>query len=161
MSPVKVLLFLAVAVVGASAQDASESQTECKFLDGKAISIALPDDSGRVARMTTNERLVTVKGISIPSGDYTISPVENSPSKKWTLAIKSDAGNRDLPPVPMSSHATAAPAQRFAVALKRTGASCTMSWTLKQSNVILSVEFAERNTDMPLLPRDLGGGPIK
>ena len=160
MSPVTVLLFLAVAVLGAFAQDTSESQTECKFLDGKAISIALPDDSGRIARMTTNERLVTVKGISIPSGDYTISPVEN-PSKKWTLAIKSDAGNRDLPPVPMSSRATGSPVQHFTVALNRTGASCTMSWTLKESNVILSVEFGERNTDMPLLPRDLGGGPIK
>jgi hypothetical protein len=160
MRSVKVLVFLAVVVLQAFSQDTAESQTECKFLDGKAISIALPDDTGRVARMTTNERLVTVKGISIPSGDYTISPVEN-PSKKWTLAIKSDADNRGLPPVPMSSHPTASPAQRFTVALRRTGASCTMSWTLKQSNVILSVEFAERNTDMPLLPRDLGGGPIK
>jgi hypothetical protein len=160
MSPVKLLLCLAAVVLQTFAQDASESQTECKFLDGKAISIALPDDSGRVARMTTNERLVTVKGISIPSGDYTISPVEN-PSKKWTLAIKSDAGNRDLPPVPMSSRATTSPAQRFTVAVKRTGASCTMTWTLKETNVILSVEFGERNTDLPLLPRNLGGRPIK
>jgi len=68
MSSVKVLLLPAVAVPGAFTQDTSESQTECKFLDDKAISIALPDDSGRVARMTTNERPVTVKRISIPSG---------------------------------------------------------------------------------------------
>jgi hypothetical protein len=110
--------------------------------------------------MTTNERLVTVKGINIPSGDYTISAVEN-PSKKWTLAIKSDAGNRDLPPVPMSSRVTTSTAQRLNVAVKRSGASCTMTWTLKETNVVLSVEFGERNTDLPLLPSDLGGRPIK
>jgi|HubBroStandDraft_4_1064222.scaffolds.fasta_scaffold219874_2 hypothetical protein len=160
MSHVKLLLCLAAAVLQTFAQDTSGSQTECKFLDGKAISIALPDDSGRFARMTTNERLVTVKGINIPSGDYTISPVE-SPSKKWTLAIKSDAGNRDLPPVPMSSRVTTSTAQRFNVAVKRTGASCTMTWTLKETNVILSAEFGERNTDLPLLPSDLAGRPIK
>ena len=160
MSSVKLLLFLAAVVLQTFAQDISESPTECKFLDGKAISIALPDGGGRVARMTTDERLVTVKGINIPSGDYTISPVEN-PSKKWTLAIKSDAGDRDLPPVPMSSRVTTSTAQRFNVAIKRTGASCIMTWTLKETNVILSVEFGERNTDLPLVPSDLGGRPIK
>ena len=160
MSPVKLLVCLAAVALQTFAQDASESQTECKFLDGKAISIALPDDSGRVARLTTNERLVTVKGINIPSGDYTISPVEN-PSKKWTLAIKSDAGNRDLPPVPMSSRVTTSTAQRFNIAVKRTGASCIMTWTLKDTNVVLLVEFGERNTDVPLVPSDLGARPIK
>jgi Protein of unknown function (DUF2911) len=120
MSAVRVLAFALFIVVRAASQDASKvspvpqegrsnqssppAQAQCKFSDGKTITVdySSPRMRGRkifgnlvpygevwrtganeATTFVTNENLITVKGTSVPAGDYTIFTVPN-PDKLTT-----------------------------------------------------------------------------
>jgi hypothetical protein len=143
-------MFLTLRVV---AQDTPKSQTQCEFSDGKTIRIMYSSEPAGSARLSTDESLVTVKGIAVPAGDYIVLPARDS-HDNWTLTIRKQSGksgSSQLPPVPMSATTAASPIDKFTVSFDSTGGSCTMLWGLKKSNALLSLEFTERNTDMPVL----------
>jgi hypothetical protein len=136
-----------------AAQDTPKAQTQCNFPDGKTIRIMHVSEHVGSTDLATDESLVTVKGISVPAGDYVVSPTRDS-HNNWTLTMRKKAGKEgssQLPPVPMSATTPASPIQQFKVSFDQTGASCTMLWGMGKSNILLSREFTERNTDMPVL----------
>jgi hypothetical protein len=137
----------------AAAQDTPKLQTQCNFPDGKTIRITHVSEQLGSTDLALNESLVTVKGISVPAGDYVVSPAKDS-HNNWSLTMRKKAGKEGsslLPPVPMSATTPAAPIEQFTVSFDQTGASCTMRWGIEKSNILLSLEFTERNTDMPVL----------
>jgi hypothetical protein len=151
MSGRSVIVLVLFAASHVFAQVASESETECKFLDGKSIKVNSSNQVGPSARLTIDERLVTMKGIGVPAGDYTVSPARDS-GNKWSLTMRKAADNRALPAVPLSAHVPTSPILDTTISFKREGASCFMKWAVKEANVLLSLEFTERNIDTPLLP---------
>jgi hypothetical protein len=135
----------------ATAQDFPKVQTQCRFADGKIISVTASDVAGSV-RLTTDESLVTVNGIRVAPGTYIVSPSKDA-RNHWTLTMKKASWSKaPLPPIPMSVSASASPIGNVAITFDQTGGSCTMRWGIENSNVLLSLEFTERNTDMPVLP---------
>src|SRR5580692_7032758 len=112
-----------------AAQDTPKAQTQCNFPDGKTIRIMHVSEHVGSTDLATDESLVTVKGISVPAGDYVVSPTRDS-HNNWTLTMKKKAagkeGSSQLPPVPMSATTPASPIQEFKVSFDQTGASCTM-----------------------------------
>ncbi len=101
----------------------------------------------------TDESLVTVNGISVPAGDYIVLPARDS-HNNWTLTMSKQTGkggSSQLPPVPMTATTPASPIENFTVSFDQTDGSCTMHWGLEKSNTLLSLEFTERNTDIPVL----------
>jgi hypothetical protein len=139
------VMFLALRV---TAQDAPKSQTQCKFSDGKTIRITDSKPAGS-ARLSTDGILVTVKGMTIPAGDYIVLPAWDS-HNNWRLRMNKQNGKDGLMPLPMSA-TTPAPPIDNPIWFDSTGGSCTLHWRLEKSNTLLSLEFAERNTDMPLV----------
>jgi len=148
-----VLIFSMFLTLRVAAQDTPKAQSQCNFPDGKAIRITYSSDQAGSAQLTTDESFVTVKGINVPAGDYIVSPARDS-HNNWTLTMRRKTGKggpSQLPPVPMSATTAASPIENFKVSFDQTGASCTIHWGMEKSNVLLSLEFTERNTDMPLL----------
>ena len=96
----------------------------------------------------TSEDLITVKGANIPAGGYTIIIVPYP--AEWMLAINKDTvyDSGELARLPMSVTKLSSPVENFTISFDHTGASCTMrvSW----ENTQAALEFAERNTDLPL-----------
>jgi len=92
---------------------------------------------------------VTVKGIAVPAGDYIVLPAWDS-RNNWTLRMNKQNGKDGLPPLPMSAKTPAPPVDN-PISFDSTGGSCTLHWRLEKSNTLLSLEFVERNTDMPVL----------
>jgi len=70
-----ILPFVFFLTLRAVSQDVptAQAQAQCKFSDGKKISVTYSFER-RDYRFATDESLVTVKGISVPAGDYTVSP---------------------------------------------------------------------------------------
>ena len=137
-----------------AAQDTPKAQTQCNFPDGKTIRITHVSQQAGSTELATDESLVTVKGISVPAGDYVVSPAKDA-HNSWSLMMRKKAGkgsSSELPPVPMSATTSASPIEKLKVSFDQTGASCTMRWGMEKSNILLSLEFTERNTDMPVLP---------
>jgi Protein of unknown function (DUF2911) len=96
----------------------------------------------------TDEDLVTVKGTNIPTGGYTFLIIPNP--DKWTLIINKNTvyDSGEIARVPMSVKKLSAPVENFTISFDTNGTSCTMhiSW----ENLQGSLEFAKRNTDLPL-----------
>ena len=137
-----------------AAQDTPKAQTQCRFPDGKTIRITHISQQAGSTELQTDESLVTAKGISVPAGDYVVSPAKDG-YNNWSLMMTKKAGNgnaSELPPVPMSAITSASPIDKLKVSFDQTGASCTMRWGVEKSNILLSLEFTERNIDMPVLP---------
>lgn len=137
-----------------AAQDTPKAQTQCNFPDGKTIRITHVSQQAGSTELATDESLVTVKGISVPAGDYVVSPAKDA-YNNWSLMMRKKGGkgsSSELPPVPMSATTSASPIEKLNVSFDQTGASCTMRWGMEKSNILLSLEFTERNTDMPVLP---------
>jgi hypothetical protein len=148
-----ILIFAMSLTFRAAAQDTPKAQTQCDFPDGKTIRITYFSGQVGSTQLATDESLVTVKGISVPAGDYIVSPARDS-HNNWTLTMRKKTGkgrSSQLPPVPMSATTPASPIENFKVSFDQTGASCTMHWGMEKSNILLSLEFTERNTDMPVL----------
>jgi hypothetical protein len=131
----------------AAAQDAPKSQ--CKFSDGKTIRIMHSSKPAGRARLSTDGILVTAKGMTVPAGDYIVLPASDS-HNNWTLRVNKQNGKDGLLPLPMSA-TTPAPPIDDPISFDSTGGSCTLHWRLEKSNTLLSLEFAERDTDMPML----------
>jgi hypothetical protein len=192
MRAVRVLTFALFVVVLAASQDASKvapvpqegrgnrpsppAQAQCKFSDGKTITVdySSPRMRGRkifgtlvpygevwrtganeATTLVTNENLITVKGTSVPAGDYTIFTVPNP--DKWTLIINKHTGEGGMPykyeseelaRVPMSVTKLSSPVENFTISFDHTGGSCMMH--MNWENTQASLEFTERNTDLPV-----------
>lgn len=140
-------------ILRVAAQDVAKTQTHCKFADGKTITVISSDRAGST-RLATDESVVTVNGISVPSGNYLISPSKDS-RNSWTLRMTKVGGSKNgpsqLPPVPMSISTPSSPSASTTVSFDQTGGSCKMLWGVENSSVLLSVEFTQRNADIPVL----------
>ena len=151
MSPKTMVIVVLSLILRVSAQDAAKAPTHCRFADGKTINVTYSDHVG-TTRLATDESLVTVNGISVPSGNYVISASKDS-RNNWSLRMKKVSGSKNgpsqLPPVPMSINTSASPI--VGVSFDQTGGSCTMLWAVENSSVLLSVEFTQRNADIPVL----------
>ncbi len=160
-------LLLMFTVLGACQEKKPASppaQTQCKFSDGKTITIAYssPRAKGRkifgglvpygeVWRTGANEATtfvtnaeVNVGGKDVPAGSYTIFTVPNA--DKWTLIINKKTGEWGIPykyeadelaRVDMKVSATPSPVENFTIATASMGGSCTlsMSWENTQASV--------------------------
>jgi len=175
-----ILLTVIVCVSSSAQEDQSKrpsppAQAECKFSDGKTITVnySSPRVRGRkifgglvpygevwrtganeATTFVTNESLVTVKGTNIPAGSYTIYTVPNTAT--WTLIINKHTGqpgtpykyeSEELARVPMPVTKLSAPVENFTIAFDHTGGSCTMA--MSWENTKASLDFAEKNTDLP------------
>jgi Protein of unknown function (DUF2911) len=176
-----ILFVVATCVISCAQQDESKrpspaAQAQCKFSDGKTITVdySSPRMKGRkifgnlvpygevwrtganeATTFVTNENLITVKGTNVPAGDYTIFTVPNPDN--WTLIINKHTGEDGMPykyeseelaRVPMSVTKLSSPVENFTVSFDHTGGSCMlhMSW----ENTQASLEFTEKNADLPV-----------
>jgi len=139
--------------VGAASQQGAKSpaQAQCRFSDGSKITVTYSPDL-QSYRLVTDGSLLAVKGVHVPAGDYVVSPAKDS-ADGWTLMMKepnTKKGYRVLPPLPMFV-ATSSPASGFPVFFDHTGGSCTMYWSEKKSEIVLSLEFTKENADLPVV----------
>jgi hypothetical protein len=143
------------------------AQTQCKFSDGKTITIdySSPRAKGRkvfgelvpygeVWRTGANEATtfvtnanLSVGGKDVPAGSYTIFTIPNPDT--WTLIINKKTGEWGIPykykedelgRVSMKASHTPSPVENFTIALDSTGSGCTltMSWENTQASVDIS-----------------------
>jgi len=154
------------------------AQAQCKFSDGKTITVdySSPRMLGRkifgelvpygevwrtganaATTFITNEDLLAVKGTKIPPGSYTIFTVPSSDA--WMLIINKHTGesgtpykyeSEELTRVPMTVMKLSSPVEDFTISFDQTGASCTMR--MGWENTQATLEFAEKNTDLPVRP---------
>jgi len=147
-------LFLAIRT---AAQDPPKgpTQAQCKFPDGATITVTYSSDRTNALRMATDEPLITIKGISVPVGKYTLCPAKDS-QNNWALTMRKQTRNGKppaLPPLAMSVTTSTLHVGNFPVSFDQTGGSCMMHWTQQKSNILLSLEFVEMNADLRLIPR--------
>jgi len=146
-------LFLAVR---AASEDLPKqpTQAQCKFLDGVTITVVYASDQTRALKLETDGPLITVKGIDLPIGEYTVIPARDS-HNNWTLTMKKQTASGEtrvaLPSLPMSVTTSRLHVGNFPVSFDQSGGSCMMHWSQDKSNILLSLEFTERNTDLPAL----------
>lgn len=158
-----VLAFLMCLTLRLFPQELGKSQAEaqCKFSDGNTVKVTrIPER--KTYELATNEDLLTVRGMSVPAGHYTVLPAKNPRNGSWALKMQSENAkgeSRELPPVPMSVIGSVASRQlepsgfsggSSTVSFDQTGGSCMMHWRSDQPNIVLSLEFTEKNTDMPV-----------
>lgn len=141
-----ILLFATFLTVRTVAQDSLKS--ECRFSDGKTIRIMHSSEPAGSVRFSTDGSLVTIKGMYVPAGEYIASPARDS-HNNWILRMKA-RGKEGLLPLPMSATTPALPIDK-PISFDSTGGSCTLHWRLEKSHTLLSLEFAQKNTDTPLL----------
>ena len=143
-----------LALQGAS-QDTPKPQTQaqCKFADGKKVTVTYSSEHGNY-QLSTEENLITVKGIHVPAGDYTIVRAGDRENQYNLIMRRQTSTGRswDLPRLPLSASTSDSPVGNFAVSFDQTGGSCVMHWRSEKSNLLLSLEFAEKNTDLPVIP---------
>jgi hypothetical protein len=181
MTAFAILPVVGTCVISYAQQDESKrlspaAQAQCKFSDGKTITVNYSSPRARGRRIfgglvhygevwrtganeattfVTNENLITVKGIKMPAGSYTIFTVPDP--EKWTLIINKHTGesgtpykyeSEELARVPMSITRLPSQIENFTISFDHTGGSCIMrmSW----ENTEASVEFTEKNTDLPV-----------
>jgi hypothetical protein len=149
-----ILPFVLLVALRSASQDVPKPQTQaqCKFSDGSTITVMYSSERKNY-RLVTDENLLTVKGISVPAGDYTVSPARDS-HNNWTLTMRKNSGKGqpwESPALPMSVTTPALPVGNFTVSFDQTGGSCMMHWVPEKSNMLLSLEFTKKNSDMPLV----------
>lgn len=145
-------LFLTVRT---AAQDAAKhpTQAECKFSSGETITVMYSSEQAKTFRLMTDGSLITIKGVDVPAGEYTVFPTRDA-QDNWTLTMRKQTEkgeSRALPPLPMSVKTAPVSTGIFPVSFDQTGGSCMMHWRPEKSGVSLSLEFAVRNTDLPTL----------
>ena len=155
MNPKTILAFLFFLTIQGASQDVPKPQTEaqCKFSDGKKITVTYSPQL-RNYRLVTDGELVTVKGVTVPAGDYTAIRRWQSPDF-WDLVLWKRlhaSQHADLPPLPMSVAMATLPVGNFGISFDQTGGGCTLHWASEKTNTLLSLEFTEKNTDLPVLP---------
>ena len=154
------------------------AQAQCKVSGGKTITVnySSPRMRGRkvfgelvpygkvwraganeATTFVTDESLIAVEKTNIPAGSYTIFTVPNP--NKWTLIINKHTNewgipykyeSEELARVPMSVTKLSSAVESFTISFDQTGGSCMMhmSW----ENTQASLEFAGKNTDLPVRP---------
>jgi hypothetical protein len=149
----------------AASQDVihSPAHAQCRFPDGTSIVVGdfhfLFDSRAGLPRghqwfrLSTNGPLLTTHGISVPAGDYDAYFEKNS-HQHWTLSIRKPFGREGLLfmlSLPMSVTSFALSSESPEISFDQTGGSCMMIWSHKQSDTVLSLEFTQKNADMPVL----------
>lgn len=140
------------------------AKTECKFTDGKSITVDYSSPrmkgrkiygdlvpNGQVWRAGANEATslvtdaaLTVGGKEVPAGSYTLFAIPNA--DKWTLIISKKTGiwgtdypgpAEDLARVDMKVSALPAPVENFTIAFDNAGNTCTlrMDWETTRASV--------------------------
>ncbi|MFL6438831.1 MAG: hypothetical protein ACJ71Q_14725 [Terriglobales bacterium] len=154
MKPNTILAILFLLTIRTAAQDASKPQTQshCEFADGKTITVTYSGESGY--RLSTDEDLVTVKGISVPAGNYRLVIKLDVRYLNRTLIMRQQTAAgppRDLQiPLSISTHTSAAGNPR--ITFDHDGGSCTLHLASGTNTTVSSLEFRERNTDLPVMP---------
>ena len=148
----KTILAFALLVVRTASQEVLQQprQAECRFSDGSTITVSYSYQR-RSYLLATDGSLVRVGLVSVPPGDYVVSPAQDH--DKWTFTMKKqllERGYWALPPFPMSVTTSTLPLGSLTVSFDQTGASCMMRWVQKKST-LLSLEFTEKNADLPVL----------
>lgn len=152
----KTILGLAIVLsIQALAQDISQPQTqaECKFPDGKTITVTYFAATG-MYRLATDGDLVTVKGTTLRAGDYALVRKLEFPGG-WGLTLSRQAlknqGEESLT-LPMSAAKSGSPTGGFPVSFDQAGGSCRMHWASAKSDTVVSLEFTQKNADLPAMP---------
>jgi hypothetical protein len=148
------LAFVFFLTLRAASQDVPKPQTQaqCKFSDGNKITLTYSSER-RNYRLVTDENLMTVRGITVPAGDYTVVLAWNR-EDQWNLVMRTqteEGQTRDLPRLPMSTTTSTLPVGNSRISFDQTGRSCMMHLGSEKSNTLLSLEFTEKNTDLPVL----------
>ena len=78
--------------VRTAAQDVQKPQAQCRFSSGETITVTYSSERTKALRLATDGTLITIKGISVPVGEYSVSLVENS-HNNWTLTMKKQTGS--------------------------------------------------------------------
>ena len=138
-----------------------QAGAQCKFSGGNTLRVThIPER--KTYELATNEDLLTVKGMRVPAGHYIVLPAKDPRNGTWTLKMRKESAegeSRELPPVPMSALRSVASGQpepsgfsggSSTVSFDQTGGSCMMHWRPDKPNVVLSLEFTEKNTDLPV-----------
>jgi hypothetical protein len=169
---VSCVFILAVCALISAQQDKSKrpsppAQAQCKFSDGKAITVdySSPRVKGRkifgglvpygeVWRTGANEATtfvtntnLTVEGKDVPAGNYTIFTLPEQ--DKWTLIINKHTGewgipykyeSEELARVPMQVSRASSPVENFTINFEQGGGTCTLeiSWENTQASVKVS-----------------------
>jgi hypothetical protein len=130
----------------------AQKQAQCRFSNGNVITITYLSDHMNAARLTTDEQVITVKGRNVPPGDYRIVPAKDH--NTWFLKMRRTANGQSLGflSLPLSVKQRGSRAERLDIAFDHTGGSCTMHWDSEDSKLILSLEFTEKNADLPVIP---------
>ena len=145
------------------------AQTQCKFADGKSITVdySSPRVKGRkifgglvaygeVWRTGANEATtfvttadLMVGGKAVPAGSYTIFTIPGE--DKWTLIVNKKTGEWGIPykyeadelaRVDMTASQTSSPVENFAISFDEKGTSCTLN--IEWENTRASISIAEK-----------------
>jgi hypothetical protein len=153
--PASVLL---LAVGAASQQRKIPAPTaHCRFSNGSTIAVTYSSDL-RGYRFVTDGSLLAVNGVHVPAGEYVVTFPRKDSADNWTLMLKTPSmktGVQALPPLPMtvasSSPSAGTPTTGFPVFFDHTGGSCMLHWSEKLAEEVLSLEFTQENTDLPVV----------
>lgn len=143
------ILTLMFFAVGAASQDVAQSpnRAQCTFSGGTSITVSYLQRY----RLSTNGPLLTA-GMSVPAGDYT-AYLEKDSHQHWILKMTKPFDGKGLfilsPRMSMTTEAL--PIGAPEISFDHTGGSCVMHWNQKKSDTVLSLEFTEKNADMPVL----------
>jgi hypothetical protein len=169
-----IAVLASVCTVAFAQQDKSQrpsppAQAQCKFADGKTISVDYSSPRlkgrkvggevapyGQIWRTGANEATtfvtgadLTVAGKDVPAGSYTIFTLPTADS--WTLIINKHTGewgipytypSEELARVDMSASKTPAPVEDFTISFDQSGGACTLQ--LSWENTQASVKFTEK-----------------
>lgn len=124
-----------------------QPEAQCKFSDGSKITVTYFPEL-RSYRLSTNEPLIAV-GVTVPSGDYTI--VRGWEHGGHLLILERDGQFLRLQKEP-SALTLRLQQKKDAVSFIPTGRSCTMQLASQKWNTLISLEFTEKNTDLPVVP---------
>jgi hypothetical protein len=144
-------------------------QAQCKFSDGKTIivdystrhvkndgfffTLVPPAPWATVfndVRFTTDESLITVKGITVSAGSYKIVVPRNMWPFHWqSLVMEKDTGDELSVPI---SYAKLPSRDEIIppISFERTGESCIMRVYQKDSNTQASLEFRANGAVLPV-----------
>jgi hypothetical protein len=151
-----ILALMLLLAVQAASEDLPKrpTQAQCKFSDGTTITVTYSSDRTKPLKLATDGTLITVTGIDVPAGEYTVIPARDA-HNNWTLTMKKQIASGGtkvaLPSLPMSVTKSTVGVGNFPVSFDQSGGSCMMHWNQEKSAALLSLEFTERNTDLPTL----------
>jgi hypothetical protein len=149
-----ILTFLFFLPIRAFGQAAAQPQTaHCTFSDGKKITVTYSPEERTSYRLSTDEPLITARGITVPAGEYTVIHGWERYGHFLVLQKATATGaSPQLPRIPMSASTVSVSQKKGAMSFVSTGGSCTMQLASEQSNTLLTLEFTEKNTDLPVIP---------